>query len=698
MGGSRLLLMLLTMIVGFVVLIPSSNRGFCIAKMETLISREFFPMNDDLAWIVQVSDLHISEYHHDRAGDLDRLLAPALRVIQPSLVIISGDLTDAKNKEGTSTSQNEFEWIQYRKSMDIVMKKAGISEKIVFDIRGNHDKYGVPCAGHKLDFFSVFSTSARMNRTGAIQSISLEGKEWAYMFLGIDDSMAVGLRGPSNVFGHPSDKLLQALDSELCYWDAIPSKLTRKVVFGHFPLSFTTSSPTTKIRYDDVLSKRSVSAYLCGHLHAMSNSKLWRQHGAKGVSDSEINKRTQFWEWELGDWKGNRLMRILAIDRGDVSFVDINLRRQLKDDDFLTTVLITYPVDSRSMSRKQDERSVRNDVNALVFSRILISNVTARVYDSLKGYMIVEEIALQRASESRSSHPLFTAKWLAESYKSPLPDRYFIQVSTVDGEGRETKTEMRPFSVEGRCAPLPISWAAYFLLHVSWEVLYAFLLWSNVVFLTALLLLPKLLKHFRGIRKPRQPWALSLSLSSSSIWGNLWSRLCWFLIEGSRNGFLWPCMGLYVLYLLSFSWFRVKAASEQGDFGKMSPFGWMIESSGCQVERDKVGVPDVMNISLPFMYFVVAPLFLLIYALFAERSLFYMKKPSEGKHESDALRVTSRKRWGRRGILLSCFVLAYSYIKIFFFLGRAYGFREIALSPAVCWGPPILLATAIYLS
>lgn len=56
-------------------------------------SREFFRFNGDVAWVVQVSDLHLSAYHPERGADLLRLLAPALRVIRPSLLLVTGDIT-----------------------------------------------------------------------------------------------------------------------------------------------------------------------------------------------------------------------------------------------------------------------------------------------------------------------------------------------------------------------------------------------------------------------------------------------------------------------------------------------------------------------------------------------------------------------------------------------------------------------------
>jgi predicted MPP superfamily phosphohydrolase len=46
-----------------------------------------------VAWVVQVSDLHISAYRPERASDLARLLGGALRVIRPHLLLVTGDIT-----------------------------------------------------------------------------------------------------------------------------------------------------------------------------------------------------------------------------------------------------------------------------------------------------------------------------------------------------------------------------------------------------------------------------------------------------------------------------------------------------------------------------------------------------------------------------------------------------------------------------
>ena len=48
---------------------------------------------DSVLWVVQLSDLHFSVHHPDRAIDFKKFVGPALSMINPSLVLITGDLT-----------------------------------------------------------------------------------------------------------------------------------------------------------------------------------------------------------------------------------------------------------------------------------------------------------------------------------------------------------------------------------------------------------------------------------------------------------------------------------------------------------------------------------------------------------------------------------------------------------------------------
>lgn len=47
----------------------------------------------DVAWVVQLSDLHFSVHHPERAIDFGSIVGPTLAMINPSLVIVTGDLT-----------------------------------------------------------------------------------------------------------------------------------------------------------------------------------------------------------------------------------------------------------------------------------------------------------------------------------------------------------------------------------------------------------------------------------------------------------------------------------------------------------------------------------------------------------------------------------------------------------------------------
>ncbi|MQM20920.1 hypothetical protein Taro_053949 [Colocasia esculenta] len=533
------------------------------------------------------------------------------------------------------------------------------------------------------------------------------------MFVGIDDTMTVGLRGPANFFGHPTDERIKALELELQYWDAEPDALKTKIVFGHFPMSFTASSESGK-RYESVFSTRSVSAYLCGHLHAKVSKQLWRLHTIKGAFER------QFWEWELGDWKESRLMRILAIDQGDVSFLDIKLNSHGHQDDFPTTVLITYPIDSRSMSQvRPDDWVARNDINVVVFSVHPICNVTAKVYDSLRAFKAVEEIPLQLAANSFTSQPLFSAKWNAENYKSVSASRYWLQVFALDVHGKETASTLRPFSVEGKSAHLSTAWLTRLVFYVQWEKFYPVLLWSNIMFLVILLLLPKITVHFVGNNSSYRRWSTSIYVCSAAGQKRPLFWPMWFLIEGSRNKIIWFALVSYLACLLCLPWFWGYATSVDQDLATMSIRGWMITPSGCPIRKKRMGTPDVMTVTLPFMYLVVTPLFLLIYSLLAERSAFFSYPSKEanchgeiGRDGQCAFLLTPQSTEAevtigtssicrsrtRIGLLSACAIFTYIYIKHFLAIGRAYGVGPVALSPAFVWAPPLFLATTLYLS
>ncbi|GFZ14562.1 Calcineurin-like metallo-phosphoesterase superfamily protein [Actinidia rufa] len=97
------------------------------------------------------------------------------------------------------------------------------------------------------------------------------------LVVGVDSTMSVGLRDPTNLFGHPTDQLLTEIDSELSQWKSESSKPVTNISFVHFPLSFSAAADSGKT-LKDIFLKHFLSAYPCGHLHTSFGKNLKRHH------------------------------------------------------------------------------------------------------------------------------------------------------------------------------------------------------------------------------------------------------------------------------------------------------------------------------------------------------------------------------------------------------------------------------------
>lgn len=69
----------------------NSGDGSGNSNRREVIELEGKP--DDLVWVVQLSDLHFSVHHPERARDFREIVGPVLSFIKPSLVLLTGDLT-----------------------------------------------------------------------------------------------------------------------------------------------------------------------------------------------------------------------------------------------------------------------------------------------------------------------------------------------------------------------------------------------------------------------------------------------------------------------------------------------------------------------------------------------------------------------------------------------------------------------------
>ncbi|XVE90645.1 hypothetical protein DITRI_Ditri20bG0093800 [Diplodiscus trichospermus] len=687
---------------------------------------------ESVVWVVQLSDLHFSVHHPDRAIDFNNLVPPALSMINPSLVLITGDLTDGKSKDLLVMKQNEEEWVEYKNVMEAVVQRSGLDKNIFYDLRGNHDSFGVPVIGGSFDFYSKYSINGQLGRVGNVNSVTLQTGERKYLFVGLDSTMSVGLRGPTNLFGHPTDQLLTEIDSELSQWDSQSPKPVSKISFGHFPLSFTASSKSGKT-LKDIFLKHSLSAYVCGHLHTTFGKNLKRHHlsshlflssqklfqfnvhqipsgGSKNCSFGAPTVE-EFWEWEMGDWRKSRAMRILAIDRGHVSFADIDFKSGSKK----TIILPTFPLDSRFMSKSASNQeyecehmlpSSYETVRALVFSVSPIVSVVAKIYDSRYGNLdIVMEAPMKKHGDTSSRGDLYMVPWNYKAFEDPSADRFWLQLEATDIMGLTTMTELRPFSINGLHARVSWTWKEFFVMGCQWAALYYPILWLALYFLLLLLLIPRAFLFFS-----RKQYTYKIVLSAKS----LINGIGWVLLELCRVPIAWFGFLGYLFCLVLFPWFYGQVFTDGGDRGHMTYMGWVVKSSNNKKNYDYIGSPDIMVVVLPHLIFVVLPAIFFTGALAAERAVQRDKFLSiSGKKEDDYSRLNKRSlrcdsrssrrpkfhfdgNWTRSILLVFCLAICWKHFQNCRALMKAYEMNPLLHFPVYTLGIPLLLVYIIH--
>ncbi|XP_035671982.1 transmembrane protein 62-like isoform X4 [Branchiostoma floridae] len=381
---------------------------------------------DNLLWFLQVSDIHISRFYDpQRVTDLKQFCTENVDVFKPPMVLVTGDLTDAKTIDRGGSMQYEVEWRTYYG----VLKETNVMERTLWmDIRGNHDAFDIPALHSNRNFFRQYSS---MGQTGKISYHHAHKTPFGtYSFVALDACLNPGPRRPFNFFGYLNESSLATLQSLAD--ETVHSNMT--IWMGHHPTA-TILSPNPGIKH--VI--RNGIAYLCGHLHDLG--------GLFPVMYSMQEGGTL--ELELSDWMNNRRYRLLAADHDMLSFVDVKLGEW-------PVVLVTNPKHAMFATPSHEPLGrIRHSthIRVLAFSPDPIEKVVVW----LDGVRFCEA--------SHVEGPLFTCPWNPADYGTGL---HTIAVDVSDRKGR-TRHQEHPFSVDGSRAN--ISFVQTVILQTDWLVL-----------------------------------------------------------------------------------------------------------------------------------------------------------------------------------------------------------------------------------
>lgn len=431
--------------------------------------------------------------------------------------------------------------------------------------------------------------------------------------------------------------------------------------------------------------------------------------GNKENCSEEASHVEEFWEWEMGDWRKSRSMRILAIDDGYVSYTDIDFRLGSKS----IIILPTFPLDSRFMQRASAFRDFKchvmgassfDTVRALVFSKHEIVSVSVKIYDSRPGTLeIVFDSEMKRVDSNETRGNMYLIPWNWRAFEDSSPSRYWLQIEVMDITGDTSVSQLRPFSVNGLLARVNWTWKEFFVIGIQWASIYHPALWCAFSLIFSLLLVPQVLAVVfkdRFTYKSLCAYGGQRTLLKSLVGG----FICCF-VELARLVLVWLLLLLYAIYLVFIPWLFGHPITEDGSLTYMTHKGWILKGPSSSNEVVHAGIPDVMVIVLPHLCFVLVPTIVILAAMAAERTAYREHYLSRSGKKKDDYRKSRRQiehenfwngRWISKFLCLLCVVVLCKHWKLCRALVKAYAMNPLLHAPVLFFFVPLLMVFGIY--
>ncbi|XP_050421603.1 transmembrane protein 62-like isoform X2 [Adelges cooleyi] len=356
---------------------------------------------DRLIWFLQISDLHLSIFHDwGRVTELKEFCDLTIDTIKPFAVLASGDLTDAKNRNGIGSTQYEEEWLAYQE----VLTTSKVTEKTKWlDIRGNHDSFDVSSEQSVKNFYQKYSPQGKLHPRSYNYTVTNQAG-MSLKFIGVDACLDPGPKRPFNFIGNLDDDEVDRLK-------AMAANTKDPIVwFGHYPTSCILTEGQQTIR--SIIGENPSSVvYLCGHLHTLAGL----------VPEMYTIQNEGFAELELADWKDSRMFRLLAFDRGSLTFTDIRHGKW-------PVILVTNPklpwLRVNGMETDEDRIANNNYIRILAFSLDPIENVLVK---------IDKELEWKQCIGVGNASSMYVTEWNANDYSRGIHN---IHVRVEDIQGR----------------------------------------------------------------------------------------------------------------------------------------------------------------------------------------------------------------------------------------------------------------------